>query len=532
MFANFPIGLAILVAVGVIAYLMRTHKGRQETSSFFGFFIYLLLLKGFFLPLFIIPTGSMAGTLHGANIFIDCPNCGVEFSVGVPDSGPIKVEAAICPNCQWIKTAPSVQVGERFTLNPQPVDLLDGPLRRKTGDRIVVHGWPYAFGGMFAPQRWDVVVFKMPEDGQTNYIKRLIGLPGEKIEIIDGDIYVDDQIERKPRFAQEVLWRPVYDHNYPPRGPSNMPQFDYFPRFEQRPQDSKWVELKSRSPIFDGVTAEREPIVFLTSLTGRPPVRIWNMYGYNGGGARSPENVTDTRLSCDVRFYEGDGFLELIVTKYDDVFLARLYRDGRVTLEQRDHKNNPVKAWPAASVHLKPSVATSFSLGIADYRVVVECNGESVFPRDETLLTVTPEEAYLRERRAESPTLMIAAERVHAQLSNLRIDRDIHYTQVALDRESKARFNGVSGNPIQLRDQQYFVCGDNSPNSKDSRFWQEDEVGPHLWDRLKSGELQAGVVPADQMIGRAFFVYWPGFLPLRVLPISLLPDVGRVRWIQ
>jgi len=42
------------------------------------------------------------------------------------------------------------------------------------------------------PERGDVIVFKTPADNRTDYIKRLIGLPGDKIQFINQDLYIND----------------------------------------------------------------------------------------------------------------------------------------------------------------------------------------------------------------------------------------------------------------------------------------------------------------------------------------------------
>ena len=75
------------------------------------------------------------------------------------------------------------------------------------GDRLFVTKYSYGFskhsfpfsppiikGRLFytEPKRGDVVVFKTPADNRTDYIKRLIGLPGDKIQFINGDLYINE----------------------------------------------------------------------------------------------------------------------------------------------------------------------------------------------------------------------------------------------------------------------------------------------------------------------------------------------------
>jgi signal peptidase I len=76
------------------------------------------------------------------------------------------------------------------------------------GDYIIVSKWSYGYsrhsilgspplfkGRLFfsPPTRGDVIVFKLPRDGHTDYIKRLIGLPGDRIQMRDGHLYINDQ---------------------------------------------------------------------------------------------------------------------------------------------------------------------------------------------------------------------------------------------------------------------------------------------------------------------------------------------------
>ena len=84
------------------------------------------------------------------------------------------------------------------------------------GDRLFVskytygyskHSFPFSpniFKGRILfnePKKGDVIVFKTPADNRTDYIKRLIGLPGDTVQFIDGDLYLNDNQILKTKFT-------------------------------------------------------------------------------------------------------------------------------------------------------------------------------------------------------------------------------------------------------------------------------------------------------------------------------------------
>ena len=90
------------------------------------------------------------------------------------------------------------------------------------GDRLFVtkfsygyskHSFPFSpsiFSGRVmysSPQRGDVVVFKTPVDNRTDYIKRLIGLPGDTVQFIDGELYLNgNQILKTIKSKTDILY--------------------------------------------------------------------------------------------------------------------------------------------------------------------------------------------------------------------------------------------------------------------------------------------------------------------------------------
>ena len=89
------------------------------------------------------------------------------------------------------------------------------------GDRLFVtkfsygyskHSFPFSpaiFNGRImykSPKRGYVVVFKTPADNRTDYIKRLIGLPGDIIQFIDGELYLNgNQILKTIKSKNDIL---------------------------------------------------------------------------------------------------------------------------------------------------------------------------------------------------------------------------------------------------------------------------------------------------------------------------------------
>ncbi len=103
-----------------------------------------------------------------------------------------------------------------------------------TGDRFFASRLSYKFQ---EPERFDIIVFKHPDDDEADLlVKRVIGLPKDKVEIIDGLLYINDELVNEP-----YLKEAPYTLDY---GPYYVPEDHYFALGDNRnfSKDSRmWV---------------------------------------------------------------------------------------------------------------------------------------------------------------------------------------------------------------------------------------------------------------------------------------------------
>lgn len=204
---------------------VESYAIRETVESIVIAFVLAFLFRTFEAEAFVIPTGSMAPTLMGRHKDVDCPKCGYRYQVGASeeepsedrDQIPSNVIAGECPVCHYVMPM-------RPDL-PEVPELKQGKIPFQSsynGDRILVNKYLYTFSD---PKRWDVVVFKYPGDAKVNYIKRLVGLPGETLKVYQGDVFIgppgatkdeEFKIERKPADKILAMRQLVHDTEHDP----------------------------------------------------------------------------------------------------------------------------------------------------------------------------------------------------------------------------------------------------------------------------------------------------------------------------
>jgi len=474
-------------------------------------FILAFVFRAFVMEAFRIPTGSMADTLKGAHFRLRCRQCGYKYDYGfrtdrfeVPEDyvpgpryGTLKSFRSRCSSCG----------------NYQAVG---GTMPVANGDRILVLKCIYQF---LSPKRWDVIVFKNPPEPEINYIKRLIGLPGETVQIIDGDIYVNGQISRKPPKVQDELWMPVYDNDYQPID-RFVPSFNHH-KWEQpfkNGSSSQWEVGKDSPTLFhlDTPDGQINTMEYNTSIGND----FRATYAYDDvGDYRGMPYCSDLM----VRFYcnasDPEGSIGISLSKYETTYRAKVYFSGLFALTKQEKGKEPVELKGMSIRAPRMNKHTLVKFANVDHQLIFQFGNEK-FTYD---LGRGVEDAG-RIRTDIQPRLEILGSGQLA-LSHVAVFRDIHYTT---SKYVNGPENGRAiDKPFTLGEDEFFVLGDNSPNSEDCRWWTREGLA-----NKDLSPYRVGIVPRDYLVGKALFVYWPsGFRPFPQFPIRIIPNIGQMRFI-
>ncbi len=549
------------------------HEGsiKETLISLVISFVMALIFRSYVVEAFIIPTGSMAPTLMGAHMDFRSDQSGFEWAVnpwyelqntqGVPapiqGQGIFGAPSATDPLSTGFVNA--IDTGGRprgqhgYTTPPAPK-----PIR--AGDRILVQKYLYE---LFPPRRFDVVVFKNPEDATQNFIKRLVGLPNEQVWIADGDLFTrptrrsdtgatiptgDWRIQRKPDRVLRATWWPLYSSEYVPLNPVRDGR-----RWFTAPWKGEGWETEDRREYRNASASDS----VLSWDTTQWPITNWTPYNEMPQRVSSPRGreaypVADLRMTAGVKPDTAGLTLAATIVSHGHEFRA-LLANGSASLQMRPAAPGSAGGLPWRDLAtarlpagaLTPGRVTNVEFWRVDQALRLCVDGQRVAyaeydwsPSDRLLYaTGIAAEDYPQET-SRSGNMLIRPEtyerakpRLHWSFSGspvtlyrVALSRDIFY--------EPAHFNmGGPGLatypelPANLGPDQYFVLGDNSPSSKDGRLW--DTLDPAVADQI---DTTVGVVPRKLLLGKAFLVYFPApFSAGNRIPI---PNLGEVRFIR
>ena len=545
----------------------RSDSPRETIESIAFAFVLAFLFRAFVAEAFVIPTGSMAPTLLGRNKSVTCEACGLHYAIGASDELDretsnylvARIKTSLCPNCRYKN------------------DVEDLPVFR--GDRILVNKFPYEFGD---PQRWDVVVFRYPEDPERNYIKRLVGLPGEAIRIQRGDLYArrgNDQpyeiLRKQDPNKQRLLQQLVYDDHHPPQvllekgWPERWQSMRTVTPDEDtvgsgwgvaakgwqreaggaralsldKTAETSWLRYQHFVPSMnDWLSLELHDIV---SNSPRPRL-ISDFCGYNMFGVGQRNDFSDPEDDC---FWVGDLTLNATVTISDGVEAdselvlelvegVRRYRcrfdvaKGVATISHTDdleESGTGVIVLGEAPTALKEPGTYQVTFANVDNRLCVWVNDSLLDFGEKAAYSAPPNPS---PQGADLSPAGISAKNLTVKIDDLLLQRDIYYRaeQVANDAHfMSAQLHEISTLDLgllheslsdpeayanaynarhrvaefrELGPEEFFVLGDNSPRSQDSRLWPNERQA-----------INRHAVPRQAMLGKAFLIYWPHGIP-------------------
>ncbi|WP_175517146.1 signal peptidase I [Planctomicrobium piriforme] len=531
------------------------HKHKEGTrdtvESILFAFVLAFLFRTFEAEAFVIPTGSMAPTLYGRHKESHCTACGYHIVVGashevIPETGYLatnsRLRAAICPNCGFEND----QLYNDLAFN---------------GDRILVNKFPYEFG---EPDRWDVFVFKYPAEPQTNYIKRLVGLPGETIRIRNGNLFsVDGQTEtilRKEPTKQRSLQIPVYDDRDPPTdlikagwperwagmtagdkgqlaqwsdattGWKQDPAARSFSITKDQSAEPAWLRYRHYFPMPQDWRSASH------GLPLAPQARlIGDFCGYNAtigdhpydassadGVDYGPYWVPDLTINFDLNITEIADNAEITLELCEGTSWYRFRvnpKSGEAVLEEVNSQlNGRVKELAKAQTDLKGTGSYRISYANVDDRLLVWIDDALVDFGEGNLLDTTGATANPFPTQQDLTPVGIAARGVTATVSELLLERDIYYRVGHPGKDHRHRSNELARfvtDPEMWSEvfaRYESEMGERTLVIPEGHFLAFGDNSPQSNDS-RMWDLGQETVPRKFLVGKAFWIYWPHGVP-------------------
>lgn len=361
------------------------------------------------------------------------------------------------------------------------------------GDKVLVNKFVYHFKD---PENWDVIVFDPPR-GNHLYIKRLIGKPGQTIQIVNGDIYANGKILRKPPKVEDTLLYPIYNSAIEK---SVLSHFDDFKKdawsisenwrlsenhfeitkasgnlkfelpIDLRIESHKPTELQKESGLYEA-TVKSQIAYYKSKGEYRTEDQVWpqhedsffqdKVYEDENGNKKVQANelkVGDIQVSGKINLKEIEGTWQVVIIENEDQF--------KLTLNIKEKKaevfKNTEKVW-AASVELNKEVWLDFSFDNVDDKVAGKI-GSSSFKYE-----------YINEKPELLTTtngLQFLAINCSLEMKDIVVRRDVNYLK---NENPEERIEGhASENKYatwKLGADDYLCFGDNVIDSLDSRSW-------------------------------------------------------------
>ncbi len=477
--------------------LHRESGLRYVIESLVSLALAVCLVRSFVVEGYIISTGSMAPYLLGFHKQVVCPNCRLPFAVGVPVDSDAETNGPVaCPNC-----------GQAH------IDLSFVP--RNEGDQLLVQKFAYLFR---RPKRWEVVVFQNPNQPTQAYVKRVIGLPDEEVQVRAGDLWINGELARKNLAEQRSTRMVVSSLKYQ----------------SQNGAELRWQVEDGWKPTSDGFAFDPESIASglddaatQMSVTYRgvfpkqsgsssmpEAAQLWptDEYAYNGlNEATQRYRVRDLMLAMQFELHSGRGAMTWALSdgaQTFEVVLAAGERELRLFVDGVEEPELRVKL--SGSMWQRKRLV---EMSLFDRQLLFALDGEVIYqrPLEPLVLPAKNGDGAAKNSPLEDfGPVRFGAQNLHVSVSDLTLYRDVYYT----------RGDGRHGvnEPYRLSSDEYFFLGDNSPVSLDSRSWTNAIVRDHM------------------LIGKPFLVHLPS-RPGRVKLGSAewhirVPDWGRIRYIR